>query len=1187
LSCPSCGTINPPLARFCHQCGTRLPAACPSCGHFNPPEARFCNACGARLAAGAEAGPTAEALQREEERRPVTILFADIVGFTTLADRLDPEEVRELTAIALGRLAREITTFGGTIDKFIGDAVLALFGAPIAHEDDAQRAVGAALAILRAVEELNESLALPSGLRLAIRVGINTGPVVVGGREVGGHHEYTAIGDAVNVAARLQNVAEPGAILVGESTFRGAGRAYAFLPLAPLTLRGKPEPVAAYRALGPLEVVEPLRLSAAGEREVTLVGREQELASLRYCLREAQRGNGQIAFVVGEAGLGKTRLVAELRREVAGQALRWAQARGVSYAQHLSYGIFNGTVRDLFRPDQYGGEEEAAAALRTYLADLDAEEAEPFLAYQLGLPRPAIYAELQQLSPSEFQARLTAGIRRWLSALAERQPLVFVVDDVHWADPSSLGLLDGLLDLTDEVPLFFCFLLRPERESLAWQLKERAARELPHRYSEVALRPLDEADGRELVGQLVRIPAGLHGLEEQILARTAGNPLFIEEVVRDLAERGALARSGDGLEAIREVAEVRLPDSLQSAIIARVDRLREPVRQVLQTAAVLGRSFSGPLLARVLEGHVTLEEDLREGLRLELIREVASQPERQYAFRHPLVQEAIYGTLLLRRRRELHETIARALEGLNAERLDEHLAALARHSAAAERWDRTLDYALREGDRAAAAHAPREALEHYRLAWRAAGELGPAVDDRQAAELLEKLGNLQLWLGLTDEAIDSYRDALARLGAGAEPALVGRVYLKLARASMLRQDPIATREYLDAAFAALPPDRPELSLAWSIRSWLQVWDTDYAGAAASGDRALALALEHGDFGGLTEAYVALTHPSVIALPGRDGARLLDEWLATARRRGDPYAVHRALATRVLTRLWMAGTVDAATIEAAREAVALADEVGVELGLRSARGLLGGCLLLLGRWDEALAEMLAAREGEGEFGPTEELVAYWLGLLYTERGQLERGRGVLEERLGSLGFPHSRIWLNQAYAANRQAAGDPAAARAALAAGAEAAARLACAPCQALFSGAAAEQWVGLGDLEAAEREIALAREVGGRLQRAPTLLAADRAEAAIAAARGDGERAIRLLRAALAVARGLGQPHEIARTELQLGQALGRSASPAERGRSIEHLRAALATMQRLGVAVAGPADAEVGAEAAAAGRPA
>ncbi|MCC7103556.1 MAG: AAA family ATPase, partial [Chloroflexi bacterium] len=1015
MRCASCGTDNPFGAKFCHQCGDRLGQVCPSCSFSNLLEARFCNDCGTRIAvdqpvvaiATASSSPAELSRLDEEERRPVSLLFADLVGFTALAERLDPEDAREVTNIALGRLAREVTVYGGTVDKFIGDALLALFGAPIAHEDDAERAISAALAMLRAVEELNETHATIGAGKLAIRLGVNTGLVVVGAREMGGRQEYTAIGDAVNVAARLQAAAEPSTILVGEASYRATSNRFAFEALPPLQLRGRADPVAAFKVLGRAESRLEPRPAASEAHPSPMIGRSAELGSLRYCLDELSRGRGQIAFVLGEAGLGKTRLVGELRRQTEPGA-SWAQARALSYGQNLTYGMFNGTIRGMFPADSLGAE-GASERLTAYLRDLHAEVAYPFLAYQLGLPvEPAVQTELEGLSPRELHARLLTSMRVWLSAVALRSPLVVELDDVHWADPSSLELLDGWLDLADQIPIFFCFVMRPERASRAWQIKERAARSFPHRYTEINLSPLDELESLEMIGSLLGGAELRPGLQAQVLVKTEGNPFFIEEVVRGLAERGALGDMA-GPNSWGDTSSIALPDSLQSAIVARIDRLHESVRRVLQTAAVIGRSFQYSILETVLAGHAGLDDDLREAERADLIREVAVYPVREYSFKHLLVQEAAYNTLLVRRRRELHQVVAQAIESLYPERLEEFYDVLTHHWSEAERWEQALLYAEREGDRAAASHANQEALEHYSLALRAAGAREGPADPAWLAALHEKRGDVQAVLAESDGAVRSFQESLALWAAAgvADRETRGRLGLKLARVAMARQDSSSLSAYLSSVLDSLAPEDPLLASAWSLKAWEQVWWTDYGGAAESADRAMSLARAAGAAEQVDEAYAALTHPSVAALPGRDFRRLCHDWLTEAEGRGDQLAVFNALTASVLNQVWVSGTFDAAALGRARRALALTQDLGSPPAESRARVILGSGLYLAGDWTEAYSQMLVVTDDRRSTGRTEEWRTFWLGRLLTMVGDFDQAVEMLQRGLEMPGFPHSR------------------------------------------------------------------------------------------------------------------------------------------------------------------------------------
>jgi tetratricopeptide (TPR) repeat protein len=399
----------------------------------------------------------------------------------------------------------------------------------------------------------------------------------------------------------------------------------------------------------------------------------------------------------------------------------------------------------------------------------------------------------------------------------------------------------------------------------------------------------------------------------------------------------------------------------------------------------------------------------------------------------------------------------------------------------------------------------------------------------------------------------------------ARTELLGMLNLKLARVAVLRQDPVATETYLQAAFAELPADFPDTSLAWSVQSWLHLWRSEYEQAASAGDRALAVAREHGDLMLLNEAYSSLSQPALAALPGRSYRGVTAEWVDLASEGNDQYSLMTALSASVLDQLWISGLADGETLEQARQAVEIAQHLGSESGEQTARDILAACLLLSGRWLEARSELLAARVLDVGVGRADDLGAYLLGSLYTGQGRLERGRDVLAGALESIGFPHSRIWLNQALAWNRLEAEAFDEARSALERGSDAAERLGCRACAAYFSGVAAETWAALGDRERAWHYIALARDLGAGLERQPTLLSADRAEAALLAAENRWGEAARLLRRALKLARGIGQPFETARTSLQLGRALVRSGRSADQERASGLLSSAVEIFESMG----------------------
>jgi ABC-type oligopeptide transport system substrate-binding subunit/class 3 adenylate cyclase len=736
-----------------------------------------------------------------EERKVLTAVFADVVGSTALAERLDPEDVKLVVGEAVARIVGEVESLGGHVKDLAGDGVLAFFGAPTTREDDAERAVRCALRIVGEMEEYAREVRRGWGAEgFGVRVGAATGAVVVGEVGSGSRVEYAAFGDTVNVAARLQSAAEPGSVLVDDATHRAVEGLFEWGDVLELDVKGKSEPVAAWPVTG---------IAAAGRTrglpgvETRLVGRSRELGLGREALEALQAGRGGILVVAGDAGIGKTRLLDELR-ELAEQAgSRWLEGRCVSYGESLPYWPF----RDLLRGEWIGaGAEEPELRVRVglrrrleQLFDDQADELYPYLGslLEVALEREAA-ARTSELSPEALQWRTFEVVGQLFARLAESAPLVLALEDLHWADPTSVLLLEQLLSLAEEAPVLLVLSLRPERDHPSWSLREHAGREFPHLLHEIDLGPLGDADG-ELLAALVA-PATLPAeLERRVLEAADGNPFFLEELVRSLADVGALVRIDDGWR-FDHAVEVEVPPTVEKAILARLDRLSIDARDLVTAASALGRTFALPLLEGLL-GEVSADS-LHELQRLGLLRQSRRWPQPEYRFRHALIQETAYRTLLAEERRRLHRRAAEWLEERYAERDAEALGLLAYHWLRAEDEEKAAGYLLRAGDKARLEYALDEAIEHYR-------DLLPLLERRgerqEVALVLFKLA-LALHTSLRfTEADEAYQRAF---GHWTPP------------------ESRAATERLRVATSFLPNDLdPKSAIAWpNIQACMQLFD---------------------------------------------------------------------------------------------------------------------------------------------------------------------------------------------------------------------------------------------------------------------------------------------------------------------------------------------------------------------------
>jgi class 3 adenylate cyclase/tetratricopeptide (TPR) repeat protein len=704
VSCPQCRQDNPSGAKFCSGCGRRLEAVCPACGHANLPGSRFCNECGQPVAARSSAATIvspqsytppylAEKILTsrhalEGERKQVTVLFADMKGsLELLADR-DPEEARKLLDPVLERMMKAVHRYEGTVNQVMGDGIMALFGAPLAHEDHAVRACYAALAMQQAIRRYTAEIRRDHGIEVQVRVGLNSGEVVV--RAIGSdlRMDYSAVGQTTHLAARMEQLATPGSTRLTGETLRLAEGFVQVVPIGPIPVKGLPGPVDVFELVGPSATRT--RLQAAAARGLTrFVGRGKELDHLRQALDTARGGQGQVVAVVGEPGVGKSRLLWEFIHSHRTQGWLVLESSSVSYGKASAYLPVIDLCKSYFRIDA----RDDARSIREKVTGKLLTLAESF-----GAMVPAFLSLLEEssddatwdaLDPGQRRRRTVDGLRRMLLRESQIQPLCLVFEDLHWVDAETQGLLDALVEGLPTARILLLVNYRPEYGH-GWGSKTY--------YSQLRLDPLPAESADELLGALLGEAVELEPLKHLLRERAEGVPLFLEESVRTLVEGGALTGDRGGYRLARPFDTIQVPATVQAILAARIDRLPPEDKTLLQTAAVIGKDVPFALLQAVAE---IPEDAIRLGLtRLqaaEFLYETALFPELEYTFKHALTQEVAYTGLLQERRRALHARIVRVFEALYPERTTERTSWLTLHAFRGEVWDRAVAY-LRSGE---------------------------------------------------------------------------------------------------------------------------------------------------------------------------------------------------------------------------------------------------------------------------------------------------------------------------------------------------------------------------------------------------------------------------------------------------------------------------------------------------------
>lgn len=704
------------------------------------------------------------------ERKLVTVMFADISGFTALSEKMDPETVHDLMNGCFAKLVPIIAKYEGTVDKFIGDEIMALFGAPTTHENDPERAVASALEMMSAIGEFNRE----RGLDLGMHFGINTGLVIAGSVGSTERLDYSVMGDAVNLASRLEDLSERGEILVGPDTYRLTKRLFTFEALPKIRVKGKSEQVQVYRVTGFKGAAARTDTPAGAKIRARLIGRDNEFAAIAQHVEQLLDGRGHVMAVVGEAGLGKTRLLAEVRDHVlrgnTSESVQWLEGRTISYGDAISHRPFQDILWQFAGITSACDAGEAwrrlAAAVGQVMGE-DGDEALPYLAALISLEVPQTYARRTQFLDAEaLRRQIYRASRRFFEACARKRPLVLVFEDLHWVDGSSAALIEHLMPLVKQQAMLLLWVTRPDPGTHAAQLRDLAQQDYGELYREVSLNPLTRRDSGRLAAELLEVQHFGPEIGETILRKAEGNPFFLEEIVRSLVDTGKVTRDpATGAWRIPTLDDVAIPDTVQGVIMARVDRLDKDLRQVLRTASVIGRSFFYQVLRSIREADVKLDAHIASLQQHDFIKEKTGHPDLEYMFKHAIAQQATYETILLKKRRELHLQVAQTVEALFADRLDEICGLLAGHYSRAEVWDKAQHYLLMAGDQAGKIAADSEALAHYQQALEAYEKaFGDQWDPLERASLHRKIGEALFRRGQNTQALEYFQEALQDLG---------------------------------------------------------------------------------------------------------------------------------------------------------------------------------------------------------------------------------------------------------------------------------------------------------------------------------------------------------------------------------------------------------------------------------------
>jgi class 3 adenylate cyclase len=1044
MDCPNCGHPNPSDARFCGSCATPLTGAvpCPDCGAANPAGQRFCNACGEELsttagdgnaAVGALPAPPdlparvpahlAEKIRAERgalegERKQVTVMFADVMGSMELAERSDPEEWRRIMEGFFAILCQGVHRFEGTVDKFTGDGIMALFGAPIAHEDHAQRACYAALHLHEELAYYAAELRREQGLSFSVRMGINSGEVVVGaiGDDLG--MEYTAIGHTVGLAQRMEQLAEPGKAYLTEHSALLVQGYLALTDLGKFQVKGASRPLSVHELTGVGAARGRLDVSRARGFS-RFVGREDELGVLTGALEQALEGQGQVIGIVGEAGVGKSRLCHEFAQRYRAKGMPVYHVAGQAHAKSVPLMPVLELMRTYFDITDLDSDQTARERIAGKLLLLDESFGDdlPLMFDFLAVPDPEKPA--QRMDPEARQRQVLGLIKRLTRAQSAREPGLNMYEDLHWLDPASEAFLATQVEASQGTRSLTIVNFRPEYQA-PWMSKSY--------YRQIALVPLGPEAIEEMLRDLLGSDPSLDGLPELVRERTGGNPFFIEEVVQSLVEAGNLEGERGAYRLAHPVEHAAVPASVEAVLSARIDRVTQRDKAVLQAAAVIGKEFPEPVLTRVVEpDRSELEDALRELVGGEFVYEQELYPEALYAFKHPLTQEVAYGSQLGERRAAVHGAVARAIAEQYPERLDERAALLAQHwEAAGQKLE-----AARWHARAAAwagTSDPSQSLTHWRKVRELADSLAESAETTALGVTARGFLLQYGWrLGISGEEAEALFSEAERMASKAGDIrsrallLSGYGQIKGVSDGDLPEAAELARQATSLAEESGDPALLMVTVATSAYSLFCIGENREALAVL--DRAIELADGDPTVGagitvGCPYAFCHAFKGGVLAGLGEleEGRHLIEQGMKLAREQGDIETVgwgHSFYA-------WLAYSLGEpeAVHGHAQQFLEIAERIGDSFSRSWAWLWLGQAEQMRGEWRQAIAALERSLAISRERRSAVEGDALRLAMLsesYLGFGDAERARALAEEALAIAQTPNHVIQGNLALA----------------------------------------------------------------------------------------------------------------------------------------------------------------------------